>query len=179
MDDESFSAACAVGDVNNERADEWRGDVDYPAKRSAPPLSHAEFITSFFRKSPQWQYENEYRIIRRLEKATKVAGKTDRSNHVIYIFSLPSTCIKRVILGARFNDAVRDRVLGLIRSRPELAHVEVGQAKLHQDTYELEVTRQLEDNTSNNRPRSRSSSGHSRSSARPPRVPRVKRQAPP
>jgi hypothetical protein len=90
----------------------------------------------------QWGYEHEYRIIRRLEKGTKLDGKVDKNRHSIYLFPLPASCIKRVIFGARFDDALRGHLVSFIRSNPELAHVRLSQAQLHQDVYGLEIKQQ-------------------------------------
>lgn len=140
VDNEAFCAGFTMGPYDDEKADEWRGDVRYPERRVAPPVSHAEFIASFFLKSPQWCYEAEYRIIRRLEKGSKLGGTTDRTGHDIYLFPLPANCIQRLIFGARFDDALRGHIMSIIRSRPELAHVMLSQAQLSQDVYGLKIT---------------------------------------
>jgi hypothetical protein len=145
VEDEAFCASFATGPFDDEKADDWRGEVRYPEKRAAPPVSHAEFIASFFLKSPQWSYEDEYRIIRRLEKGEKREG---RSGHDIYLFSLPASCIKRLIFGARFNGA--SRIEGIIRGKPEMAHVSLNQAQLSQDVYGLTTKEQ----TGRRRPKS-------------------------
>lgn len=139
VDDEAFCASFARRSVGNEKADEWRGNVQYPEKRAVPPVNHAEFIASFFLKSPQWSYEDEYRIIRRLEKGNKLEGRTDRTRHDIYLFPLPANCIKRLIFGARFDDALRGQITDIVCSKPELAHIRLSQAQLHQDIYGLEI----------------------------------------
>lgn len=142
VDDKAFCAPFTTGQVHDEDVDEWRGDVEYPPKRAAPPVSHANFIASFFQKSPQWGYEHEYRIIRRVEKGIKLDGRVDKNRHSIYLFPLPASCIKRVIFGARFDDALRGHLVSFIRSNPELAHVRLSQAQLHQDVYGLEIKQQ-------------------------------------
>jgi hypothetical protein len=142
VEDEAFCAGFTTGPFDDEKADEWRGDVQYPEKRAAPPVSHAEFIASFFLKSPQWGYEDEYRIIRRLEKGNKLEGRTDRTRHGIYLFPLPANCIKRLIFGARFDDALRGHIVDIIRGKLELAHVRLSQAQLHQGVYGLEIKQQ-------------------------------------
>lgn len=147
VDDEAFCAGLTQGPFGAEQADEWRGDVQYPKARPAPPVSHAEFIASFFLKSPQWAYEDEYRIIRRLEKGAKpkVTSKNDaeasetKIRHAVYVFTLPMSCIKRLVFGARFDQDALTEIGRSLRNQPKMAHVKLSKAHLKEDEYGLEI----------------------------------------
>lgn len=138
VEDEAFCEGFSRGTEAGEQADEWGGDVGYPQKRPRPPLTRSELIASFFQKSAEWKYEIEYRVIRVLSRRVHVCGP-DRSGFDICLFRLPASCIKRLILGARFKDALRQQILQEMDRRPELRHIRLEQATLDLEKYGLKI----------------------------------------
>ncbi len=78
----------------------------------------------FFAKSRQWAYENEWRIVMLLERATKIIeGAT-------HLFEVPSAAISAVILGARIAPSDQEKIVGHL-SNPQLTHVSLIRASLN------------------------------------------------
>lgn len=112
-----------------------KGPVDYSTKR--PILSHSNLrsTSAFFRKSPEWGYEREWRFIRRLANADLLI---ESEPHPIYLFGLPADCITGVIIGCNVNSEDRTRFLEACAKSP-ISGATVFQTRLHDDRYELEI----------------------------------------
>jgi Protein of unknown function (DUF2971) len=78
----------------------------------------------FFAKSRQWAYENEWRIVMLLARATKIIeGAT-------HLFEVPSAAISAVILGARIAPSDQEKIVSHL-SNTQLAHVSLIRASLN------------------------------------------------
>lgn len=88
----------------------------------------------FVRKSPDWTYEKERRLIRRLSDTTS-AGM-DSGGREIYLLAVPSTSITGVLLGAYMPQDEQDAVNELCQRDP-LTHVQVHNMYPSPDKFEL------------------------------------------
>lgn len=111
-------------------------EVRYSSSRPRLLLEDEVRFEPFFTKSPQWAYEEEYRIVRRLKDATEVES-TAGDGYPVRVFSCPSHCIRSVIVGQRFYKNRMD-LIGAIRDRlMQLKHILVRQARLDLHEYRL------------------------------------------
>ena len=127
---------------------ESAGPVKYSSVRPKIPETDEILFQHFFVKSPEWAYEREYRIVRKLESAlerkparpeTKAAEpkaeaggpETNAPERLpVYLYDLPATAIRKVIFGAR---VVTEQRIALIRETsadPAFGHVKFGEAVL-------------------------------------------------
>lgn len=110
--------------------------VDYNATRAeydqgvSDVISAAQLFAK--RKSPHWDYEQEYRLIVELELARKQVNGTN----VIHLFKFEPTLLKSVTLGLRASGAARNEVLSLANKSP-LEHVEVFQIEADKNEFKL------------------------------------------
>jgi len=87
----------------------------------------------FLRKDPDWRYEKEWRMIKRLDKAsTSLAGGS------VCLFEIPPDAIKILILGAQISQPSREKIISLIVSSKKWTHVQIFQASLSDSRFGLE-----------------------------------------
>jgi hypothetical protein len=68
-------------------------------------------------------------------------GRVDLKSNDLCLFSLPASCIRRLIFGVHFNEDARDAIVRSIRDAEKLAlaHVELNEAHLGLGEYGLEI----------------------------------------
>lgn len=119
------------------------GALDLAAVNKVTYTSHRpqfNFVTditksaAFFTKSPEWQYEREWRMLRTLEEEDE---RIYNSNGTIFLFAVPSDAVRCVILGAASSDETQERAVAAIRGNTALSHVRVLKAELDKLSYKL------------------------------------------
>ena len=110
--------------------------VEYKEKR--PVLSPSTHNTPhiFFRKSPEWSYESEWRLIRPL---TECNEKIDKKPHPIYLFDLPVEVIGQVVTGAQMRQAEYQELCEYCSKSEDLKHLKIHHIQLSRDSYSLET----------------------------------------
>ncbi len=103
--------------------------ITYDTNR--PVLDPVKQITFdiYLRKSLDWQYEHEYRLVRPLqecEKRSLVAGE-------FYFVPMPRSCVKAVYLGTRMNEALAKQILELMAG----TSAEICETELHPRQFSL------------------------------------------
>src|SRR5499427_10499834 len=76
----------------------------YSAERPRIPETDEILFDHFFVKSPEWSYEQEYRIVRKFESALETI---DVKPFPIHLYDLPASAVRRVIFGARVTPEQR------------------------------------------------------------------------
>jgi DUF2971 family protein len=109
----SRSAKAALGEGDSDRA-------------PAGELSKWLWQSLYFTKGIDWSYEREWRIIERVECASKTVA---RNPYPICLFEFPPSALCEVVFGARMPQEARDAVLETLR-QPTLHHVRVRTAVL-------------------------------------------------
>jgi Protein of unknown function (DUF2971) len=109
--------------------------VEYTNNRPVLSYStlHSQFV--YYRKSPCWSYENEWRLIRPLSDAKKII------EHSIYpraLFQIPADAIKGIIIGVSVTHPDRIELLNLLK-RVDLEHIAIFQTRLSDESYTLEI----------------------------------------
>ena len=84
-----------------------------------------DFLKLFITKSPDWAYENEYRVLKVNQARTKI--------------TLSDDCIKEVILGCKMPVGQKDEIIELVKSR--LKHVEIYETELNNNRFNLDIKR--------------------------------------
>jgi hypothetical protein len=143
--------------------------VRYSIERPERPVinSFEDFEKSdwYLTKSGEWQYENEWRMIRRLDfaqqvlklddgKETRIRGrKASRTWHdirfleellrhepqkYIYLFQIPPKCIKAIIFGCKISSQ-DERMIVRLLSRSHYSHVKKYRATMDEQKFKLNV----------------------------------------
>lgn len=116
----------------------------YPAKANASALKSVRYekrqaIKSlvakannvedlFFVKTPDWSYEQEWRLVRSLEDADLVVEEH------IHLFAFPPDCITGVILGMKMEEHRRRTLVEFLQTDSRYTHVNVYEATLDAQT---------------------------------------------
>lgn len=111
--------------------------IKYGTKR---PSIHVDAINDIdaltpdflFSKSQDWNYEQEWRIIRFLNCADKIREKD------IYLFKVPPTAIRQIIFGSKASDSLKETLLDAAKNQ-ELAHIEFLKAAISRDKFEMDI----------------------------------------
>lgn len=82
----------------------------------------------FFVKTPEWSYEEEWRLVQSLEDADLVVGAR------IHLFAFPPDCITGVILGMKMEEHRRRALIEFLQTDSRYTHVDIYQATLDAKT---------------------------------------------
>ena len=109
-------------------------------------------IDPMFVKSFEWEYEKEWRLIKRLDLADK---HIKAQPFDIFLFKIPWKAIKTVILGCNMSErsrnrilnmvkknesrTLRNRILHLVKQRRDLQHLKILIATPHPDEFRLSL----------------------------------------
>ncbi len=110
--------------------------VEYRAKRPNAPLTALDGVDVFLVKSKEWEYEQEWRIMRALPDADKDIPAKPFS---IYLFEFPAAAVTEVILGSRMAESNKLVIRTLLESRTEYEHVELFNAIPHKKEFRLRI----------------------------------------
>jgi Protein of unknown function (DUF2971) len=111
--------------------------VEYSQKRPVLSVTTRDNPKVFLRKSTEWAYEKEWRLIRPLNEADMA---TPRENRVpICLFGMPKNAIKLVITGSQMVPTEHQELCNLCATIPMLEHVKIHHALLSKEQYELEI----------------------------------------
>jgi len=95
------------------------------------------FSEIYFTKSTEWEYEAEYRVVRKLEENT-FAGFQDKDGFDVHLFSFPKEIIKGIIFGNKILLHNVDKIKNLI-SEKKYDNVRFNQIKLDRTRYLLHI----------------------------------------
>jgi hypothetical protein len=111
--------------------------VIYPAER--PNRTSFKDITAtdmLLVKSKEWEYEQEWRMLRFLYKPDKTISKEGES---IHLFSFPPSCIKGIIFGCHMPSSVEEDISKFIMSDGRYSHVRRYKAVLDEKRFGLNI----------------------------------------
>ncbi len=102
--------------------------------RPAPSV-HSELMAMtgddiFVTKREEWAYEREWRLLAPLKGASQTIQVGDES---CYLFVVPPTAIRGVVLGARASEGLEKEIRTLTETRKELNHLTIEKARLNGD----------------------------------------------
>lgn len=111
--------------------------VDYNDERNIltyEDIDHNNFDGLFFKKSTEWEYEQEYRAILELDKADKTIT-TD--NDEIHLFKINKKKIKSITFGCRMSNDNKRTIMDIIKNDNEYNDVSFNHAYLNDTGYFL------------------------------------------
>lgn len=103
--------------------------VQYSNDRAKIPVNEDVLMEHFFIKSPEWDYEKEFRIIRRLGHADKIDGD-------IHLFNLPPRYIRHIYFGVR-SETQKTTTTARITEEHKLKHIHCSKAMLDPSRFKL------------------------------------------
>lgn len=135
-----FDSAHKYFDERKSPKDEFRHlrKVEYREARTSAPLTAMDGIDVFLVKSRDWEYEQEWRIMRPLEDAVETI---DRELFPICLFEFPPDAMTDVILGSRMLDAHRIVIKQILRDIQEFSHVKIFNAVPDEREFVLKLTK--------------------------------------
>ncbi|MCK4628336.1 MAG: DUF2971 domain-containing protein [Sedimentisphaerales bacterium] len=104
-------------------------------RRKRPTLTIADIVAQdiLFTKSPHWEYEKEWRYIKKRENADKT--KNDEDSLPIYLFDIPAKCLLSIILGVRSSDELEKDIKELISKDKTFGHINLYKMVLDNDRF--------------------------------------------
>ena len=111
--------------------------VRYSDKRPNIRLSTLEEATDIFlTKSKEWEYEQEWRIMRPLRDATETINV---NGEAIHLFSFPPDCVTGIIFGCRTQPRLRQEISEYLSGEKEYAHLDKYEAILDEKEFKLNI----------------------------------------
>lgn len=105
--------------------------VFYGPNRATVAVDHIELpIDVLFQKHDRWQYEDEWRVVRRLESCD-VALKDNSGNERFFLCKIDPAAVARVDVGEFASDFTVNAVLQATAAETPLAHVKVYRAQMN------------------------------------------------
>lgn len=123
--------------------------VEYNQKRPVLSPSTQNNPRIFLRKSPEWAYEREWRLVRPLAEAKD--SLTRESSIPLCLFEVPLDSIRVIITGAQMISSEYQQICNYCNSTPKLTHMRVHHMLLSKEHYELEVHPALAEEEQKNR----------------------------
>jgi hypothetical protein len=97
-----------------------------------------QVIDTIFTKSRDWLYEQEYRLVFRLDDLVRSQPDEKEKRH--FFLDINGNDIREIIFGSRINKAFKNRVIAELNRRPKtFGHVKRFQCKRHHSRFELEI----------------------------------------
>lgn len=110
--------------------------VKYTDDRPVGTLLDFDFADFFLTKSTEWSYEKEWRILRPTSDAVR---HYTASPYNICLFRLPSTAIRRIILGARVTEPEIKEIAEFVGSAAHFTHVAIDRIRLDERHFSLNL----------------------------------------
>jgi hypothetical protein len=132
-----FDSSHPFFDIRRTPDDEfgYLREVIYQAERPKVIFTQLEdFAPILLTKSQEWKYEVEWRMLRPLTGMAKVG---DNEGEKIYLFDLPSSCIKRVILGYRMNTNLKKEITDFLKSADRYTSIDKDEVFLDEQEFAL------------------------------------------
>lgn len=113
--------------------------VTYTQERPAVFLSESNAVDFFYFKSPEWEYEHEWRLI------VPLADCSERNERMLpelplCLFRVPPECILSVLLGCRMPERTKFALAKSVRSNRAFQHVAFEQAEPDERVFEIRRT---------------------------------------
>lgn len=116
----------------------YLSEVVYDVERPIITKDNFALEDMVLRKSTWWEYENEWRIVRKLHKAKtkrKIKGKEDS----IYLFDLPVDCIESIVVGCRASKELTGELISILLKNDKMNHISIEGCIMNGYDYQLEV----------------------------------------
>jgi hypothetical protein len=96
----------------------------------------AALVSFFFRKSKEWKYEKEVRLIHEPKRADKTLEKNGQK---LYLYAIPPECIKEVVLGCEMDEHTEREIVDILATK--YPKVRLFQAFEHDSQFKLDFVR--------------------------------------
>jgi hypothetical protein len=113
--------------------------ICYQAERPSFPVFVTEdfdFNSLIFVKDAVWEYEREWRIMKKLEDADEIV---DLPSGRIHLFALPPACIKGIIFGCRMGADKRQEICQLVKCDDRYQHVKLAEVEMDARGFGLNI----------------------------------------
>jgi Protein of unknown function (DUF2971) len=111
--------------------------VEYNQKRPVLSPSTRDNPKLFLRKSTEWAYEREWRLIRPLNESVDVISRDNLMP--LFLFEIPHDSIKHIIIGSQVNQIDQQEIVKYIDSIHSLTHIKIHYMILSRELYKIEI----------------------------------------
>lgn len=107
----------------------------HPYAPSFAGTGEKDFTQAYLAKGLAWKHEEEVRMLLPLKQLRSVGDEQEKK----WLHPAPSDAVADLILGVRMPPSEQEALISLVRSNQKLSHVEIYQARLAANTYEIEI----------------------------------------
>jgi hypothetical protein len=105
----------------------WLRQVEYRPPTSDKSMMDLNGTDVLIRKSPEWTYEQEWRMLVPVSAATETVSGPDGE---IHLFEFPARCVTELIIGARSSSELQSAAVEIVASDSRYQHVHLRKAVL-------------------------------------------------
>ncbi|HEX7678652.1 MAG TPA: DUF2971 domain-containing protein [Thermoanaerobaculia bacterium] len=105
--------------------------------RSGPDWVKVYLTRLLLTKSPDWSYEQEWRMLLPLNEQAEWPHVVSGRNH---LFTIPAEAIQAVIIGNRCDVLSRRDIVASVKENAELRHVQLRYAHIHSDQFAVTIS---------------------------------------
>jgi hypothetical protein len=109
--------------------------VQYSPDRPAAASDQLTYLDYLFKKSIEWSYEREWRIVRPLQDGEILPD----TNPPVVLFQFPIDSVRRVVFGGRMSREDKDRIASAIEAQTGAGSVELAVARPDSRYYRLNL----------------------------------------
>ena len=131
------------------------GKVKYSIERPRKISERLDIADIYFTKSLEWEYEQEWRIIRPFDfkRMKDLSDIIDSKLLPIFLFAFPPACVESVIIGCNASEETKSTIKGVLSERIEYRHVMLYEAEIHKQEFRLVIKEMRPNNSFNPTPR--------------------------
>jgi hypothetical protein len=111
--------------------------VEYNQKRPVLSSTTRDNPKVFLRKSTEWAYEKEWRLIRPLSEAAEIIPRENLLP--LCLFDIPQDAVKLIISGSQMIQNEQQELCNYCANTPALGHTRIHHMLLSTEHYEIEV----------------------------------------
>jgi len=107
--------------------------VVYTLERpTRPTMIELTSTDLFLTKGKDWEYEQEWRVLRLMEEADTVFG-------MLPLFSLPPSCLSGIIFGCRMETQQKQDIINFLAADTRYAHIKKSHTAMSETQYKLDI----------------------------------------
>jgi Protein of unknown function (DUF2971) len=131
------------------------GKVKYSIERPRKISERLDVADIYFTKSLEWEYEQEWRIIRPLnfKQMNDISDIIESNPWPIFLFAFPPSCVESVIIGCNASEETKSIIKGILNESTDYSHVMLYESEIHKQEFRLLIKEMRPNNSFNPSPR--------------------------
>jgi hypothetical protein len=111
--------------------------ITYSEDRPVLSLSSIKSLETFFIKSPEWQYDKEWRLIKQIDPSMPTSNVN--RNNSLHLFPIPNKLITGIVIGVNMPQVLQDKIIETIQTNNNLKHINIHYCYLDDNEFRLSI----------------------------------------